>query len=170
MISTSLYSKRRLFNALSWLVVAAYIVINISMVTSGLNAIKVFIVLPIVNVILIALWFFIRTFYNNANDTIRHAELAEERPPVEPIPVYGHKDDYEYVPDIRIENDLFIEINANLGNKVLLDVTLKDYLKPGRVITFHNKSDYGMMTKVKVIHSKVEEKGVTVTFSEVDEL
>jgi len=167
-MNLGLYSKRRLFKALSWLVVALYLVLNISITTSGLTIIKTIIFLPLVNIVLIAAWFFVRSFYNNANDAIRWAESMEERPVDGPIPVYGHNDNSEYEPSLKVKDDVFNEINTKPGNEMIFDMSLKDYLKPGRVIIFHNEIDYGMTKKVKVVKANLIDEKIRVSFSDTD--
>ena len=159
------YSKRRLFGSLSWLIVGVYIVANVAILNSQVPLSALLIVLPIINIVLIVAWFFVRFLFNNVNDPIKHSKYLSSKPSVHPPDKYGNENRSEYVPNVKVSTELFNSINTEPNNKVVFDSTLKDYLKPERIIVFHDETDYGALKEVKVSKVTMREIDIEVSFS-----
>lgn len=160
------YSKRRLLNALSWIVVGTYIALNAAVVTGGSPLSVLVVILPLINIILITVWFFVRSFYNKVNRSIKHRQYMQEIVVEQPMPKYGKGNGAQYIPNIKIEAELFNNLSADSNNKTTFDTTMKDYLKVGQIITFHDKEDYGMIKRLEVSKVVTHERSIAVSFCE----
>ena len=158
------YSKRRLFGSLSWLIVGVYVALTVWVISTDIPFSVTVIVVPLLNVVLIGTWFLVRTFYNNANDSIEHSKNLISKATILPPAKYGGEHRSEYIPDIKVNTDLFNSIKFELNNVVSFDITLKDYLKPERIIIFHDEMNYGVLKEVKVSKVTIHENDIEVSF------
>lgn len=152
--------KRWLFEVISWTVVAIYLVLNIGVASSNLPFLSLIVILPVMNIVIIAAWFYFRGLRNSAINAIKHQEFLASRPDKQPEPQYGKGSGQEYIPNVTIAAELFDVINGDPNKSVTFDISLKDYLQPGRKIVFHNKLDYGDLKKVEIAQSTTSDKGV----------
>ena len=159
------YSKRRLFGSLSWLIIGVYIAANIAIINTMMPFSTLVVVLPIINVVLIVAWFIVRSFFNIANDPIKHSEYLNSKATVRPPDKYGNENRSEYIPNVKVRTELFNSINTEPNNKALFDITLKDYLKLERIIVFHDENNYGALKEVKVAKVTMREVDIEVSFS-----
>lgn len=159
------FNKRRLFRILSWTIVGLYVALNVGVITLNTPLSALVIVLPIINLALIGGWFLLRAFFNDANDKIKHNEYLESRPSKLPPPQYGNASNPTYVPDVTIPSDVFDAIEAKPDTLQEFDVSLGDYLKPGRFIIFHNDQNYGSILKLKVNKIAQNEKILEASFT-----
>lgn len=160
-------SKRRLYSALSWATIVLWLLFNLSMAVSGVPFMVTLIIVPIINILFIATWVLMRTFYNVHDAKIKHDKKMELYTEGRPTPRYGEGKGEAYIPNLTVDAELFKRIGAEAKRPIILDVSLRDYLKPGRVIIFHNEVDYGSWKKVEVIDAKQEEKEMTVFFKQL---
>ena len=160
------HSKRRLFSALSWFVVGLYLILNIGVVISDSPISVLVVVIPLINITLITAWLFVRSLYNKANTRIKHRQYMHDKAAEQPIPKYGKGNGFDYIPDIKINSKIFVDLSSDPNDKAIFDLTMKDYLKIGRVINFHDEVDYGMVKKLKVSHVSMRESDIEVRFSQ----
>lgn len=158
----STYAKRRLFRILSWIMVGLYIVLNVGVLSVDTPLSVLVFVLPIINILIIGGWFVLRAFFNISNGKIKHAQYLESRPSETP-PSYSHSDP-TYIPDVTIPTELFNSMNP--GTSVQLDLTLKNYLQPGRTILFHDETNYGTVKRLSVKQATVGEGWIEASFVE----
>lgn len=158
-------SKRRLFGALSWVVIGIWIILNFTLSFAGVPLQTLIIVLPIVNILLIVAWIFTRTLYNISNSKVKHDKKMELRVEDTPLPKYGSGEGEDYIPNVTVDSELFKQISTESEEGVLLDVSLGDYLKPGKVIIFHDGFDYGMRKEVKVLKVETHDTMIETFFA-----
>jgi hypothetical protein len=144
------YNKRRLFRILSWVMIGLYLVLNVGVLVLNTPLSLLVIILPLINIVIIGGWFLLRAFFNNSNDKIKHHEYLESRPIDTPPPQYGQPSGSTYVPDVTIKSELFVTIEQDPTKPQSFDASLQDYLKPGRIIVFHNELNYGSVLNVRV--------------------
>ena len=60
-------SKKRFFGAVSWLIIVAYLILNIALMTGDTSLEVQVVTLPLLNLIFIVAWFLVRSFYNKAS-------------------------------------------------------------------------------------------------------
>lgn len=162
-------SKRRLFSAIGWVIVGLWAIFNVAITFSGVPPQAAIIIVPIVNVVLIAIWFFVRTLYNIANSKLKHDSKMELYEEPKPIPTYSEDDAEVYIPNITVDTELFKSITTDPSKSVSLDVSLSDYLKPGRVIIFHDEIDYGLRKEVKVSKATTKDDGIEAFFTKAQD-
>lgn len=163
------YSKRRFYRFLSWVIVGIYLVFNVGIFISGVPFAVMAVSLPVINIVLITAWFVVRFFFNKANDPIKHSRYFGSKATEPPLPKYGVGNGLVYEPNIKVSTEQFNDISTGPNNKTVFDITMKDYLKLDRVITFHDEIDYGTTKKVRISKVDVHEKDIDVSFSQLDE-
>ena len=154
--------KRWLFEIISWIVVVIYFALNIGVSQSNYPLLSLIIILPVMNIVIIAAWFYFRGLRNSAINSIKHQEFLATQPDNLSEPQYGKGGGQGYIPNVTIESELFDSINGDPENVLVFDMSFKDYLQPGKKIVFHNKVDYGDLKKVEVVQSITNNKGVEV--------
>ena len=159
-------SKRRLYGTLSWVIVGLSLILNYGMLTSDTSFQTRIIVIPLVNAILIIAWFYVRTLYNTLNSKLKHEKQMELRPEEKPAPSYRRGSGEAYTPNLTIATHLFESLGTEPSKSVLLDISLKDYLKPGGIIIFHDELNYGLLKKVMVLKVNTNEHEIEAFFTE----
>jgi hypothetical protein len=158
-------SKKNLYAAISWVIIAVYILINFLVITSGVPLMALIIALTVVNILLLCALFYVGFLYNKANSPIKHKQYLNTKSAELPIPKYGEGHGSAYVPNLQISTELFNQIDTAQSNKVTFDITMKGYLKPKHVIIFHDEMDYGTKKTVVVSKVTIHEKTIEASFA-----
>jgi len=143
-------SKRRLYSTLGWVLIGLVVIFNIAVTVADIPLQALLIVVPIVNIVLIIAWLFVRTLFNISNSKLKHDQKMSLRPEDTPPPQYGQDAQNGYIPNLTVDSELFKSITTEPGKSVFLDSSMKDYLEPGRVMVFHDEVDYGSRKEVRV--------------------
>lgn len=158
------HKNKKLFGILSWLIIVLYLLINVGVVINNTPFEVMIAVLPLTNIILIVAWFFVRTFYNKANDAIKHQKYLDSKAPEIPIPTYSPYESQKFIPHVKIDTELFNSIDLGSGNKYTFDITLKNYLKQNNIIIFHDEMNYGLAKTVEVSHVYLQGDVIEASF------
>lgn len=156
--------KRWLYEIISWVVVAVYLMLNIGVSSSNLPFLSLIVILPVINIVIIAAWFFFRGLRNSAITSIKHQAFLAAKPESQPQPQYGKASGQDYVPNVTIASELFEKISGNPADLIMFDISFKDYLQKGKRIVFHNKLDYGDLKRVEVVSSHIDDSGIEASF------
>jgi energy-coupling factor transporter transmembrane protein EcfT len=158
-------SKKNFYGSFSWVIVAAYIFINIGVFVVGTPLGVLMIVLPIINISLILLWFFVRFVYNKANNPLKHSNYIDNKLTEFPRPKYGNDNKLHYTPHVKVATETFSTIDPHSDSEIIFDITIKDYLTPGNVIVFHDEINYGLSKTVKVLSVSHDKDSIKAIFT-----
>ena len=162
-------SKKRFFGAVSWLIIVAYLILNIALMTGDTSLEVQVVTLPLLNLIFIVAWFLVRSFYNKASSVSPSKQDRDAGPSEILVPTYGESNRQAYTPNLTIPTNLFADIMTDPGNKMTFDLSMSGYLKKGQTLIFHDEMDYGVIKNVSVIEVSLKENGIEVAFSDPED-